>query len=94
MKMAGPPNPPKGITGSPNEPHLAAMSKSISTCTGTVSFGTPNQRATRRPLTITKPQQEIGPFIESGIQDHSITKHLQKVYLFKKNDGEAPSEEE
>ena len=23
MKMAGPPNPPKGITGSPNEPHLS-----------------------------------------------------------------------
>ena len=57
--MDGPPNPPKGITGSPNEPHLAAMSKSISTCTGTVSSGTPNQRATRRPLTITKPQHRL-----------------------------------
>ena len=34
-----------------------------------------------------KNHRAIGPFIESGIQDHSITKHLQKVYLFKKNDG-------
>ena len=34
-----------------------------------------------------KTHRAIGPFIESGIQDHSITKHLQKVYLFKKNDG-------
>jgi len=34
-----------------------------------------------------KTHRPIGPFIESGIQDHSITKHLQKVYLFKKNDG-------
>lgn len=59
MKMAGPPNPPQGITGSPNEPHLAATSKPISTCTGTVSSGTPNQRATRRPLTITKPQHKL-----------------------------------
>lgn len=34
-----------------------------------------------------KTHRPIGPFIESGIQNHSITKHLQKVYLFKKNDG-------
>jgi DNA (cytosine-5)-methyltransferase 1 len=34
-----------------------------------------------------KTHRAIGPFIESGIEDHSITKHLQKVYLFKKNDG-------
>lgn len=34
-----------------------------------------------------KTHRAIGPFIESGIQGHSITKHLQKVYLFKKDDG-------
>lgn len=29
----------------------------------------------------------IGPFIETGITDHSISRHLQDVYLFKNNDG-------
>ena len=29
----------------------------------------------------------IGPFIETGITNHSISKHLQDVYLFKKDDG-------
>ena len=60
MGLAGPPHPPKGITGSPTIPTSQTMrSKSISTCTGTVSSGTPNQRAARRPLTITKPQHKL-----------------------------------
>ena len=60
MELAGPPHPPKGITGSPTIPTSQTMrSKSISTCTGTVSSGTPNQRAARRPLTITKPQHKL-----------------------------------
>ena len=29
----------------------------------------------------------IGPFIETGITNHSISKHLQDVYLFKNDDG-------
>lgn len=29
----------------------------------------------------------IGKYIESGITDHDISRHLQKVYIFKKNDG-------
>ena len=29
----------------------------------------------------------IGQYIKTGISDHSISKHLQKVYIFKKNDG-------
>ena len=29
----------------------------------------------------------IGKFLESGVFGHSISKHLQKVYLFKVNDG-------
>ena len=29
----------------------------------------------------------IGKFIESGIEDRSISKHLQKVYIYKKQDG-------
>ena len=29
----------------------------------------------------------IGKFLESGVSGHSISKHLQKVYLFKVNDG-------
>lgn len=36
---------------------------------------------------VKKNHRAIGPFIESGVRDHSITKHLQKVYLFKKDDG-------
>jgi hypothetical protein len=60
MELAGPPHPPKGITGSPTIPTSQTMrSKSISICTGTVSSGTPNQRAARRPLTITKPQHKL-----------------------------------
>jgi DNA (cytosine-5)-methyltransferase 1 len=34
-----------------------------------------------------KKHKPIGPFIESGITNHSISKHLQDVYLFKKEDG-------
>ena len=29
----------------------------------------------------------IGKFIQTGVKDHSISKHLQKVYMFKKDDG-------
>jgi DNA (cytosine-5)-methyltransferase 1 len=29
----------------------------------------------------------IGKFIKTGVTDHSISKHLQKVYIYKKNDG-------
>lgn len=29
----------------------------------------------------------IGEFIQTGVKDHSISKHLQKVYMFKKKDG-------
>jgi DNA (cytosine-5)-methyltransferase 1 len=29
----------------------------------------------------------IGKFIESGVTNHSISKHLQNVYIYKKNDG-------
>ncbi len=29
----------------------------------------------------------IGQFIETGVEGYSISKHLQKVYIFKKNDG-------
>lgn len=29
----------------------------------------------------------IGTFIQTGVNDHSISKHLQKVYMFKKEDG-------
>jgi DNA (cytosine-5)-methyltransferase 1 len=29
----------------------------------------------------------IGKFIKSGVTDHSISKHLQSVYIYKKNDG-------
>jgi DNA (cytosine-5)-methyltransferase 1 len=29
----------------------------------------------------------IGKFVESGIEDHSISKHLQSTYIFKKEDG-------
>ena len=29
----------------------------------------------------------IGPFLETGVSGHSISKHLQDVYLFKKNDA-------
>ena len=29
----------------------------------------------------------IGKFVESGIQDHSISKHLQNSYIFKLEDG-------
>ena len=34
-----------------------------------------------------KKLKPIGPHIESGITSHSISKHLQSVYLFKKDDG-------
>ena len=30
---------------------------------------------------------DIGKFVERNIQDRSISKHLQKVYIFKKDDG-------
>ena len=29
----------------------------------------------------------IGKFIKTGVTDHSISKHLQKVYIYKKDDG-------
>jgi DNA (cytosine-5)-methyltransferase 1 len=29
----------------------------------------------------------IGKFLKSGVDDHSISKHLQDVYIFKKDDG-------
>jgi len=29
----------------------------------------------------------IGQFLETGVTDHSVSKHLQRVYLFKVNDG-------
>ena len=29
----------------------------------------------------------VGKFIQVGVTDHSISKHLQKVYMFKKDDG-------
>jgi len=32
-------------------------------------------------------RQGIGPFVERGVRGHSISKHLQRVYIFKKDDG-------
>lgn len=32
-------------------------------------------------------EANIGEFVESGVEDRSISTHLQKNYLFKKNDG-------
>jgi DNA (cytosine-5)-methyltransferase 1 len=29
----------------------------------------------------------IGKFIKTGVTDHSISKHLQQVYIYKKDDG-------
>jgi DNA (cytosine-5)-methyltransferase 1 len=34
-----------------------------------------------------KSRKAIGPHIQTGVSNHSISKHLQKVYLFKKDDG-------
>ena len=34
-----------------------------------------------------KAHKAIGPHIHTGVLNHSISKHLQKVYLFKKDDG-------
>ena len=34
-----------------------------------------------------KPHKAIGPHIQTGVLNYSISKHLQKVYLFKKDDG-------
>ena len=34
-----------------------------------------------------KGHKAIGPHVQTGVRDHSISKHLQKVYLFKKDDG-------
>lgn len=35
----------------------------------------------------TKKPKAIGPYIQTGVKGHSISKHLQEVYLFKKDDG-------
>jgi DNA (cytosine-5)-methyltransferase 1 len=32
-------------------------------------------------------QADIGDFLDSGVEGYSISKHLQKTYLFKKDDG-------
>jgi DNA (cytosine-5)-methyltransferase 1 len=34
-----------------------------------------------------KAHKAIGPHIQTGVLSHSISKHLQNVYLFKKDDG-------
>ena len=34
-----------------------------------------------------KSHKAIGPHIQTGVLNYSISKHLQKVYLFKKDDG-------
>jgi DNA (cytosine-5)-methyltransferase 1 len=34
-----------------------------------------------------KVHKAIGPHVQTGVLNHSISKHLQKVYLFKKDDG-------
>jgi DNA (cytosine-5)-methyltransferase 1 len=34
-----------------------------------------------------KRQKPIGKFVETGVEGHSISKHLQKVYIYKKDDG-------
>ena len=34
-----------------------------------------------------KAHKAIGPHVQTGVLNHSISKHLQKVYLFKKDDG-------
>jgi DNA (cytosine-5)-methyltransferase 1 len=34
-----------------------------------------------------KAHRAIGPHVQTGVLNHSISKHLQKVYLFKKDDG-------
>jgi DNA (cytosine-5)-methyltransferase 1 len=34
-----------------------------------------------------KSHKGIGPHVQKGVLNHSISKHLQKVYLFKKDDG-------
>lgn len=34
-----------------------------------------------------KKHRGIGPFVETGVQGHSISKHLQDVYIWKKDDG-------
>lgn len=49
---------------------------------GRVSLEWPGDRRKNKPKL--KP---IGPFIESGQSGLSISRHLQTVYLFKKNDG-------
>jgi DNA (cytosine-5)-methyltransferase 1 len=35
----------------------------------------------------TKRRQSIGKFVQTGVTGHSISKHLQNVYIFKKDDG-------
>jgi DNA (cytosine-5)-methyltransferase 1 len=35
----------------------------------------------------TKKHRSIGKFVQTGVTGHSISKHLQNVYIFKKDDG-------
>jgi len=42
------------------------------------------------PMTWPKPsrkQRGVGQFVERGVRGHSISRHLQQVYIFKKDDG-------
>jgi len=42
------------------------------------------------PMTWPKPsrkQRGVGQFVERGVRGHSISRHLQRVYIFKKDDG-------
>jgi len=42
------------------------------------------------PMTWPRPSRArrgIGQFVESGVRGHSISRHLQRVYIFKKDDG-------
>jgi len=46
--------------------------------------------ATEFPMTWPRPmrsQKGVGSILERGVKGHSISKHLQRVYIYKKNDG-------
>lgn len=36
---------------------------------------------------VKKPHRGIGPYLQTGVKGHSISKHLQDAYLFKTDDG-------
>lgn len=49
-----------------------------------------NNKVRKSEFVFPKPKGKvigIGKFVESGIQDLSISKHLQSVYIYKENDG-------